>query len=77
MTDFVSYKTYETSTKFNQIVHTNGCIYFTISAGLGIQSGYYFDHDFTISMTTNDGEYYESNLVFRNNSLYSVDGVLV
>ena len=74
-TDFPGYKTYESSIKYNGIVHTNGCIYFTISAGLGVQAGYYFDFDFTISLTTNSGDYYESNLVFRNNALYTLDGV--
>ena len=76
-TDFEGYKGYETSITYNGIVHTDGCIYFLISAGLGIQDGYYFDFDFTISLTASNGEYYESNIIFRNNTLYSLDGILV
>ena len=71
------YKGYETSITYNGIVHTDGCIYFLISAGLGIQDGYYFDFDFTISLTASNGEYYESKIIFRNNTPYSLDGILV
>lgn len=76
-TDFEGYKTYETSITYNGIVHTDGCIYFLISAGLGLQNGYYFDFDFTISLTASNGEYYESNIIFRNNTPYSLDGTLI